>query len=764
MNYLTVHRPLAHATRLIAALAVVGVALRPGTAGAAAKGAPGSLRAGAGQADITPPQTGYFLGGWTRADRLALGQSTRLFANTLVLQRGTRKVALVAAELFAIPAGLQEDVARAVADLGYDHTTVLLAASHTHSGPGGFANNPIYNTAAPSLQTATDPLSFVRFLSPAPADRQLYTFLVKQIALSIRRADADRAHAAAGWGHANLYGITQNRSIEAHLADHGIHVPYGKGSPAMDPDGPNHTIDPDVDVLRVDKLVRRAGRTVHVPIGAWSNFADHGTVVKSQLEAYSGDHHAAAWRVFTARVRRAARVPGAQAVVNVYPNSDEGDITAGIVHNGPSGADEVGTAEADAMFAAWRAAGRGLSRTPALDLRWTRTCFCGQSTETGPVASKGAEGLGFLTGSEEGRGPLFDVTGIPLEGVTNPVSDPVQGDKVVVPAGDPPPAVPISVLRIGDHALAALPGEATKEVGARIKAALLGTMGGAGVRRVVIAGLAGDYIQYITTPEEYGQQSYEGASTLFGVNEATFLQDRLVDLAARMVRGEPAPDAYPLDPSYGVRPDGPPYPAGAAQGTVTGQPDAEVQRLGHVRLAWRGGPSGHDRPVDAPFVHAERRVDGRWQTVDTDLGLAMLWRADDQGRYEVTWEVPLTAPTGTYRLAVTATRYELASEPFHVTPSTALTVVPAPAPAGRVGVSLAYPKARIDVDLTARPRAASGGVVQFGVGSRTVAVSHRKGTGFSAAAPAGAAVTIAAGAARDRWGNTNAAPVTLRAG
>jgi hypothetical protein len=47
-----------------------------------------TLRAGAGQADITPPQTGYYLGGWTRADRIAQGQSSRLYANTLVLQRG----------------------------------------------------------------------------------------------------------------------------------------------------------------------------------------------------------------------------------------------------------------------------------------------------------------------------------------------------------------------------------------------------------------------------------------------------------------------------------------------------------------------------------------------------------------------------------------------------------------------------------------------------------------------------------------------------
>lgn len=153
-------------------------------------------------------------------------------------------------------------------------------------------------------------MSFVALLDPAPADVQLYTFLVRQIAASIRRADADRGPAAAGWGHADLRGLTENRSIEAHLADHGIHEAYGTGSAEQDPDGPAHTIDPAVDVLRVDKLGRRRGRTVHVPIGAWSNFADHGTVVKSELQAYSGDHHAAAWRVFTALcARRAACRP-----------------------------------------------------------------------------------------------------------------------------------------------------------------------------------------------------------------------------------------------------------------------------------------------------------------------------------------------------------------------------------------------------------------------------------------------------------------------
>jgi neutral ceramidase len=747
----------------LTAVAALAAGVLPGTA-VAAKDPTARLRAGAGQADITPPQTGYYLGGWTRADRLATGQSTRLYANTLVLQRGTRKVALVAAELFAIPAGLQEDVARAVSDLGYDRTTVLLAASHTHSGPGGFAPNPTYNTAAPSLATITDPLSFVRLLDPAPADVQLYTFLVRQIAASIRRADADRAPAAAGWGHATLYGLTENRSIEAHLADHGIHLAYGTGSAQQDPDGPNHTIDPDVDVLRVDKLVRRHGRTVRVPIGAWSNFADHGTVVKSEFQAYSGDHHAAAWRVFTALVRKAGHVPADETVVNVYPNSDEGDQTAGIQHTGPAGADEVGTAEAQAMFRAWRSARPGLSRTPTFDLRWTRTCFCGRDTATGKVDTKGREGMGFLTGSEEGRGPLYDVTHVPFEGVTNPVPDPVQGDKVIVPAGNPPPAAPIAVIRVGDQAIAAIPGEPTKEMGARVKLAVVQAMGRAGVKRAVIAGLADDYIQYVTTPEEYGQQSYEGASTLFGPNEATFLQEQLVDLAKRMVEGRPAPEPYPLDVSYGVHPDGPAYPPGADQGSIAGEPPAQVQRLGHATLSWQGGPSGHDRPVGSAFLLAQRRTGTRWKTVDSDLGLHMLWRVDAHGRYDAEWEVPLDAPLGTYRLVVTATRYRLESDAFAVQPLTSLGVETAPAGPGRVGVRLVYPKPVVNVDLTSRPAAAGGGSVRFLVGGRTVEVSHRRATGFSVAATASTPVSIPSGAAHDRFGNSNGSAVTLAPG
>ncbi|MEA2167843.1 MAG: neutral ceramidase, partial [Solirubrobacteraceae bacterium] len=544
--------------------------------------------------------------------------------------------------------------------------------------------------------TIDDPASFPAFLNPAPADRQLYTFLVDQVAQSVIRADADRAPAVAGWARVHLTGLTQNRSIEAHLADHGITgLSYGQGTPAMDPDGPNHTIDPDVDVLRVDK-VRRGRR---IPIGAWSNFADHGTVVHAELQAYSGDHHAAAWRMFVAKVRKAAHVPARQTVVNVYPNSDEGDQTAGIVHVGPAAAELVGDTEAGAMFRAWKRAGHHLSARPALSTRWTRACFCGQDTATGPVDTGGKEGAGFLTGSEEGRGPLFDITGVPLEGQKNPIVDPIQGDKFVIPAGNPPPAVPLSITRVGNRAIAAVPGEATKEVGVGIKAAVLQAMRSVGVKAVVIAGLANEYVQYITTPAEYGEQSYEGASTLYGVNEATFIEEQLGALATDLAAGRPAPDAYALDTGYGVDPDGPAYPAGASAASAITQPAASYARLEQATASWTGGALGNDRPVDRAFITAQRRVGKRWVGYADDLGLEFLWRSDADGHYSVRWEIPYSAPTGTYRLRVTAKQYAFNTTPFRVVPTTKLTVD---------GGRLKYPPAIVNEDLTARPVYAKG--------------------------------------------------------
>ena len=632
------------------------------------------LLAGVGRADITPP-TGYALGGYTRLDRTGEGVHTRLGARAIVLQRGDRKVALVAMDLFMVPAGMVKEAAERNADLGFGEHNVLVSVSHTHSGPSKFANFFTFNTLAPSMSTITDPTSFTDFLQPQPPDPQLYTFLTGQLAKAIRMAARRVKHAAVGWGEARLTDITKNRSLEAHLADHGITEDRGAGRVEQDPDGTLHTIDPEVHVLRVDRVVvrRRGGkrRRVRVPIGAWSSFANHGTVVPATYGLYNQDHHGAAIRVFERRVRAASNVSPKRLIVNVYGNSNEGDQSAGLDGQSIEIAERVGRREAGAMFDAWQQAGRSMTRGPAFDLRWTRTCFCGQDLGDGRrVSTQPLAGIPFLTGSEEERGPLYDITGVPFEDRRNPqdVGD-SQGHKIGVTGATStetvPKAVPLMTVRIRDRIIASLPGEPTVEVGRRVKRAVLAAAEGAGVKRAIVSGLAGEFVQYLPTPEEYERQHYEGGSTLWGMYAALHLEQQLGQLAGHLARGEPAQEPYAFDPRNGIRADAAPFGTGADRGTLVAQPGA-VARGGRVSVGWQGGPRGLDMPLETPFVSVERRVGGEWRHQDDDLWLHLAWRVDADGRYTATWTPQHDAPTGEHRFVITANKYRLVSDAFAV--------------------------------------------------------------------------------------------------
>jgi neutral ceramidase len=719
---------------------LVALAAALTTAGAAHASSP--LRAGAGRSDITPP-TGYYMMGWVRSDAQTTGQHTRLWARVIVLERGGRKVALITEDLNGISGGMLTEAAAMNKDRGYSERNVIDSASHTHAAPSQYYNFGAYNTV---FMTSQQPTEF-----NTAGDPQLYTFMVKRLALAIRRADDDLGPASAGWGSRKLLGLTENRSIEAHLADHGIIEPYGTGSVKQDPKGYVHTIDPDVNVLRVDKL--RRGR--RVPIGIWSTFADHGTVNKFTFHYYNRDHHGSATQVVEDTIRRTGRVPRGQEVVNAYGNTDEGDQSAGLHRSGPAASDFVGRVEARHMLAAWRSAGRHMSRRPQFEIRWTRTCFCGQQTDVGPVDTTGAIGLPLFTGSEEGRGPLYDVTHVPFEGRTSPVSTGPQGDKINphIPS-DVPKAVPLAALRVGTRMIVTIPGEMTVDMGRRVRSAVLAAARSAGVRGVVISGLANEYLQYFVTPEEYDRQHYEGGSMLYGRASSNLLKMSLVDLTKALVQGRAAPKAYPYDPRNGLLANSGPFPSGARSAAAAVQPST-TQRLERAEFSWQGGPRGEDRPLDRAFVSIERRVKGGWRTVDSDLGLRILWDVDDSGTYRAFWEVPRSARRGRYRFRITGNLYGLTSRAFKVIPSTALAIQ-----AVHGGVTLSYPEPVVEQDLTYRPPIRAGRVM-FRVGAHPRVVRVRKRRVFPTPAGAGT-IVIPAGGARDRYGNRNAQPFTVR--
>jgi hypothetical protein len=180
---------------------------------------------------------------------------------------------------------------------------------------------------------------------------------------------------------------------------------------------------------------------------------------------------------------------------------------------------------------------------------------------------------------------------------------------------------------------------------------------------------------------------------------------------------------------------------------------------------------GAGQGEDTDDVH-DARAAKQWRTVDSDLGLNIVWTVDDNGAYNAHWEVPLGAPAGRYRFTVRGNRYLLVSSPFLVKPSHALTAVPTNAPAGRVAVELHYPDAvsresvgdppgDLTADLTDRPAMALSGLATFRVNGRAVTVSERGDGAFEVPAPAGATVEVRPGRVTDIYGNANGNTLTL---
>jgi neutral ceramidase len=699
-----------------------------------------ALTAGVGRSDVTPP-TGFYTMGYVRSDSVANGQHTRLFARAIVIEEGGKKLALVATDLGFTPAGLTLEVGKKLAGRGFDEKNIVISASHTHSGPAGWSPFGSDNFVAPTTGTPTE--------FSIATDRQLYGFLITRVALAIERADSNLHPARVGWGNSQLVGVTQNRSLEAFLANFGKDLPYGEGNMSMVPGGYPRTIDSNVDVLRVDRV---QGKKL-IPLGAWLDFADHGTVDPYTFGVYSGDHQGPAARYFEAAVRRAGHVPRNDLVVGAYGNSDAGDMTAGLGRRGPAKADGVGRAEADAMLAAWRSAGRAMSAKPAFDLRWTRMCFCGQPVRGGePADTSPIMGFPFFTGSEEARGPLFDVDHVNHEGDRLPADAGPQGRKIPAaqrPVSDFPSSLPILSIRLGDQVMVTVPGEMTQEMGRRLRDAVEAVAQPAGVKRIVIAGYANDYLHYFTTPEEYEQQHYEGGSTVFGKFSSYVVRDSLVDLTSSLVAGKAAPEPHPFDETNGVVPDYTAYDPGAASGTVITQPTA-TPRLARAGFAWQGGTRGLDRPLDKAFVRIERKSGRKWVEVADDLGLTIIWRIDENGRYTSQWQVPIDARVGTYRFVVTANRYGLTSQPFRVSPARSLRVRIVEIAKRRAKIALDYPAVDDMNDLVSHPASASGGRVVADVAKHRVVAKAKRGT---ISVPLGRAKTLTVLAAYDRWGN-----------
>ena len=236
-----------------------------------------------------------------------------------------------------------------------------------------------------------------------------------------------------------------------------------------------------------------------------------------------------------------------------------------------------------------------------------------------------------------------------------------------------------------------------------------------------------DFVQYISTPEEYGAAELRGrVDAVRARTRATFLVERYVELAHGAGRRRSRARApFELDASYGVAARRRPRTRPARESGRSSAQPGDVARLrarddARRRARRRGGdlPNG---PGVRHRAAARRRASGA--ATRTTSGCSSCGASDEDGRYSVQWEVPLSAPVGDYRFAC-----HRASLPalFDGVPRQADYDTEGGA-SSTAAFGCATRRAEVNVDLTARPAAATGGVVRTAAG----AIRQRRGTVFA---------------------------------
>ena len=98
----------------------------------------------------------------------------------------------------------------------------------------------------------------------------------------------------------------------------------------------------------------------------------------------------------------------------------------------------------------------------------------------------------------------------------------------------------ISLTRLGNHFVLACPGEFTVIAALRMKREVVAGLRDEGVaielRHVTFLGYTNGYGGYVTTPEEYAVQLYEGASTIYGRESLNTYRKVAQELARRIAK------------------------------------------------------------------------------------------------------------------------------------------------------------------------------------------------------------------------------------
>jgi neutral ceramidase len=639
-------------SRPFTALAAVILLLLPAPA---ARAAPSGYRVGVGIADITGEAAEVGMLGYASPSQTTAGIASRQWARAFVVaDSADNRVALVSTEIDFVTQAVQMEVLKRLkAKYGgaYTDQNVVLTATHTHSGPGGFSEYTMWN------------LTTLGFEAP------VFEAIVSGVVRAIDTAHADLAPGAVKYAEGTLTGANVNRSREAF-----------DNNPAADRAKFPNAVDTRMTVLRFEQ----GGR----PVGLLDFFPTHGTSMTPGNHLISADNKGYASHVIEDHVHGVDWAHRGDFVA-AFAQTSAGDMSPNLRNGGAQGPTDdefentriIGKLQADKAKELFDSATEELSGPIVARGRYvdfSNVQVAGAYTPDGQAhrTCPGALGQNFTAGAEDGPGPPIveegDLSTNPLLLFAGIVVNPTPPDvracqapkDVFLGSGSQnppwtPQIMPLQVLRIGQLAIATAPGEFTIVAGQRVRDAVAAELAGVTTHQI-LAGFANAYAGYVTTPEEYDLQHYEGAATHFGRYTGPAYAQELAKVAAALRTGQATPSAVqpPSLPQnrISIRPgvvlDTPPL--GKSFGSVVTQPAASYPRGADVQADFVTGHPNNNLRAEGTFVEVQRQDGGIWTTVATDSEwqTRYRWKREYLGvsTAQITWTVPVDAVPGTYRI------------------------------------------------------------------------------------------------------------------
>lgn len=612
---------------------------------------------GRGTADITGPLVGVQLWGFGRTDQVGEGMHTRLRARAFVmaeLEDPSKRLAFVSADIGSVDHHVALEVVerlQAKYPNTYSLDNVIISATHTHAGPGGHWHS--------RTDTGLDGGLFPEHFEA------IATGITESIVLA--HQDLQPGHILINSGDVANAGA--NRSV----------IAYEQNPEA---ERARYSTDTNKEMVLL-KFVDATG-----DIGLLNWYALHPTAMNFHNRLVSGDHKGYA----SLKVERGKGTTYGHTAefVAAFAQADPGDVTPNMnLDNTGPGATDVETTQimgdrqvevAIQLFdsATERLQGKIDTRRVYVNLNgyevdgaftgagMQKTCpsaygysFAGGSTEDG--------GANFLFREGMTEQSLFMdwlirlVTGAPKW--TQEVKD-CQAPKPILfqtGTGSPPlqsQVRSVTVARVGQLVILALPAEVTTMSGRRLRESVMSQLGD-WAKHIALAGYSNGFAGYVTTPEEYMLQQYEGAHTLHGRWSLPAYQQVASRLAAALDEGVRVQSEADYDDWRG-RSSGEPLPKGEgvqlpqelAVGDIIQQPEALYSAGGAAKAHFVSAHPNRHFQTGLNFLRVEKANGQQWQLVadDSDWSTTVRWK--NEGDYPVAvlrWVVAADNPKGRYR-------------------------------------------------------------------------------------------------------------------